>query len=124
MTAELALCIGLMIAALPVSKSVAAHYAVFGLANFALLGVTYADASFLAILFAALAVSDALIILAGGRRILLVSAAAAALLCIESIINMDWLLSRITYLSIAVNAAIAGSLAKELLQWMTGKYGR
>lgn len=124
MTAELALCVGFMIAALPVSKSVAAHYAVFGLANFALLGVTSADASFLAILFAALAASDALLILAGGRRILLVSACASALLCMESIINMDWLLSRVSYLSIAVNTAIAGSLAKELIQWMSGRYGR
>lgn len=124
MTAELVLCIVFMIAAYPVSKSVAAHYFVFGMANFALLGVTSADASFLALLFAAFAATDALLVLAGGRRVLLISALLSVLLCIESIINMDWLLSRITYLSIAVNAAIAGSLAGELLQWMNGKYGR
>lgn len=124
MTAELGLCIAFMIVAFPTSKSVAAHYLVFGVVNFAMLGVTSADASFLAALFAVLFAADAILVLAGGRRILLLSAAASAFLCIESLLNMDWLLSRVTYLSIAVNTAIAASLAKELIRWMNGRRGR
>lgn len=124
MTIELALCIAFMILALPVSKSVALHYAAFGAMNLMLIDTTIMDASVLALMFAALAVTDAVIILNGGRKILLISAIASAALCLESIMNMDWLLSRVTYLSIAVNTAIAGSLAKEFTQWMRGRYGR
>lgn len=124
MTIELALCIAFMILALPVSRSVALHYAIFGAMNLMLIGTTTLDASALALMFAALAIADATIILNGGRKILLISAIASAALCLESIINMDWLLSRVTYLSIAVNTAIAGSLAREFTQWMRGRYGR
>ncbi len=124
MTIELGLCIAFMIAAYPVSKSVAAHYAVFGLMNLAMLGTTVADSSALAVMFAVLLAADALLILAGGRKVLLIGAIASALLCLESIANMDWLLSRITYLSAAVNTAIAASLAKEFVLWMRGSYGR
>lgn len=124
MTIELGLCIVFMIAAYPVSKSVAAHYAVFAVMNLAALGTTIADSSVLAMMFAALVAADALLILAGGRKVLLVTAIASALLCLESIANMDWLLSRITYLSAAVNTAIAASLAKEFVLWMRGSYGR
>lgn len=124
MTIELALCLVFMILALPVSRSVALHYAAFGAMNLMLIGTTIMDASVLALMFAALAVADAVIILNGGRKILLISAIASVALCLESIMNMDWLLSRVTYLSIAVNTAIAGSLAKEFTQWMRGRYGR
>lgn len=124
MTIELGLCVAFMIVAFPVSKSVAAHYAAFGMANFFMLGVTYADSSALALLFISLLAADAILVVAGGRKVLLVSAAASALLCLESIANMDWLLSRVTYLSAAVNTAIAASLAKEFILWMRGKYGR
>ncbi len=124
MTIELGLCIGFMIAAYPVSKSVAAHYAVFALMNLATLGVATADSSFLALIFAILLAADAMLIICGGRKVLLVSAIASSLLCLESIANMDWLLSRITYLSAAVNTAIAASLAKEFVLWMRGSYGR
>lgn len=124
MTIELGLCIAFMIAALPVSKSVAMHYAAFGMANLLMLGVTYADTSVLALLFLSLLAADVVLLVAGGRKVLLVSAAASALLCLESIANLDWLLSRVTYLSAAVNTAIAASLAKELTLWMRGKYGR
>lgn len=124
MTIELGLCLIFMIAASPVSKSVAVHYALFALVNVAMLGTSTADSSLLAMMFAALLIGDALIVLAGGRRILLISIAASALLCIESIANMDWLLSRVTYLSAAVNTAIAASLAKEFTLWMRGRYGR
>lgn len=124
MTIELALCIVFMILAFPVSRSVALHYAAFGAMNLMLIGTTIMDASVLALMFAALAVADAIIILNGGRKILLISAVASIALCLESIMNMDWLLSRVTYLSIAVNTAIAGSLAKEFTQWMRGRYGR
>lgn len=124
MTIELGLCIAFMIAALPVSKSVAAHYALFAMVNFMMLGTDTAGTSLLAMMFATLLVGDILLILAGGRMILLVSALASIALCIESIANMDWLLSRVTYLSAAVNTAIAASLAKEFTLWMRGRYGR
>lgn len=124
MTIELGLCVAFMIVAFPVSKSVAVHYAAFGMANFFMLGVTYADSSALAILFLSLLAADAILVVVGGRKVLIVSAAASALLCLESIANMDWLLSRVTYLSAAVNTAIAASLAKEFILWMRGKYGR
>lgn len=124
MTIELALCLVFMILALPVSSSVALHYAVFAAMNLMLIGTTILDSSALSLMFAALFVADAVIVMNGGRKILLICAAASAALCLESIMNMDWLLSRVTYLSIAVNTAIAGSLAKEFVQWMNGKYGR
>jgi hypothetical protein len=124
MTIELALCIVLMLLAFPVSRSIAAHYLLFASANLALLDVTYADSSFLAILFALLAAMDTILFMAAGRKVLLISSAVSALLCLESIMNMDWLLSHVTYLSVAVNAAIAGVLAKEYLNWTHGKYGR
>lgn len=124
MTIELGLCIAFMLAAIPVSKSIAVHYAAFGLANFLMLGVTYADTSALALLFASLMAVDAILIIAGGRKVLLVSLTASAALCIESIMNMDWLLSHVTYLSAAVNTVIAGVLAKEYLNWTNGKLGR
>lgn len=124
MTIELGLCLIFMIAALPVSKSVAAHYALFAAVNFMMLGAETADTSLLAMMFATLMIGDILLILAGGRMILLVSATASIALCIESIANMDWLLSRVTYLSAAVNTAIAASLAKEFTLWMRGRYGR
>lgn len=124
MTIELGLCIAFMLAAIPVSKSIAVHYAAFGLANFLMRGVTYADTSALALLFASLMAVDAILIIAGGRKVLLVSLTASAALCIESIMNMDWLLSHVTYLSAAVNTAIAGVLAKEYLNWTSGKLGR
>lgn len=124
MTIELGLCIALMIAAYPVSRSVALHFAAFGMVNLSMLGVSSVDASALALLFALLAAIDALLVISGGRKVLLISAAVSAALCIESIANMDWLLSRITYLSIAVNAAIVGSMVKESCRWMRGNYGR
>ena len=124
MTIELGLCIAFMIAAFPVSKSVAAHYAAFGLMNFFMLGITSADSSFLALLFGALLAFDVLLILAGGRRVLLISAIASIALCIESIFNSDWLLSHVTYLSAAVNTVIAAHMVKEYVKWMGGKFGR
>lgn len=124
MTIELGLCVVFMIAAYPVSKSVAAHYSVFGLMNLAMLGTTVADSSALAMMFAVLLAADVMLIICGGRKVILISAIASALLCLESIANMDWLLSRITYLSAAVNTAIAASLAKEFVLWMRGSYGR
>jgi hypothetical protein len=124
MTIELALCIVFMFAAFPVSRSVAAHYFVFAFVNLALAGVCEVDASLLAMIFAILACADALLVMMGGRKILLVSGIASGLLCIESIANQDWLLSHVTYLSVATNAVIAASLAKEFSVWMRGKLGR
>lgn len=124
MTIELGLCIAFMIAAYPVSKSVAVHYAAFAGINFLMLGVEYVDTSALALLFCAILAIDVILVISGGRKILLVSAIASVFLCIESIANMDWLLSRVTYLSAAVNTAIAASLAKEFILWMRGRYGR
>lgn len=121
MTIELALCCLLLLVALPVSKSIAAHYLAFALVNLALLGVEFADSSFLSLMFVTLAVVDALLVIAGGRSILLLSAAASSALAIESMIDMDWLLSRATYLSIAVNAAIAACLSKGYGSWTSGK---
>jgi hypothetical protein len=124
MTVELALCIALMLLAFPVSRSIAVHYFIFAVANLALLGYEAFDSSLLAILFALLAAMDTILFMAAGRKVLLISAFASALLCLESIMNMDWLLSHVTYLSVAVNAAIAGVLAREYLNWTHGKYGR
>lgn len=124
MTIELILCIALALLAFPVSKSISVHYAIFAGANLALLGVQEAGASFLAILFAALAIADAVIVLAGGRMVLLVSAAASFALSLESVINQDWLLGHVSVISIVVNAMIAACMAREYLAWMNGKLVR
>lgn len=124
MAIELVLCIVFMFAAFPVSRSVAAHYFVFAFVNLALVGVSEVDASLLAIIFAILAAADVVLVLAGGRMVLVVPALASSLLSLESIANQDWLLSHVTYLSVATNAVIAASLAKEFSVWMRGKLGR
>lgn len=124
MTIELILCIAAFMLALPMSRSIAAHYAAFALVNLALLGVQYADSSLLALVFAGLAAADVLLIIAGGRRILLLPALASVALSIESMLNMDFLLNHISYLSVAVNAVIGATLAREYVRWMDGKYGR
>jgi hypothetical protein len=121
MTIELGLCIAFMVAAFPVSKSVAAHYAAFGMANFLMLGVTSADTSALALLFCALLAVDVVLILAGGRKILVVPALASAVLAVESMLNMDYLLNQTSYISAAVNAVIGGTLSREYWKWMNGK---
>lgn len=124
MTAELVLCIAAFVVALPMSRSIAAHYAAFALVNLVFAGVHYADSSLLAMVFAALAIADVLLIISGGRRILLLPALASSALSIESMLNMDSLLNHISYLSVAVNAVIGATLAREYLRWMDGKYGR
>lgn len=121
MTIELMLCIAFLLAALPVSKSIAIHYLAFTLANLALSGIGSADSSLLAMLFATLAMFDAVLVLAGGRKVLLLSAAASSSLCIESIMNMDWLLSHVTTVSVIVNATIAVYLAKRYWVWTNGR---
>ena len=121
MTIELALCILFAVLALPMSKSIAAHYVLFAGANLSLLGHEYADTSILALVFVLLAVADAMIFMWGGRAILLLSAAASAALAIESMLGMDWLLTRVTYLSAVVNAAFAIYLAREYWIWTNGK---
>lgn len=124
MTTELALCLAFAVAAFPVSRSIAVHYAIFASVNLALLGITEMDSSLLALLFAALAAVDSFLVLAGGRKILIASAFASASLSIESMLNLDWLLLHVGYVSAAVNSAIALSLAKEFVQWMRRNYGR
>lgn len=124
MTIELVLCIVFFLVALPVSRGIAGHYLAFAAGNFAFLDVQYADSSLLAILFAALFTIDALLVIGGASRILLVSAIACAALSIESMLNMDFLLNHSTYISIAVNAVIGATLAREYVRWMDGKYGR
>ena len=121
MNIELMLCIAFLLAALPVSKSIAAHYLGFTLANVALGGISSADSSLLAMLFATLAMFDAVLVLSGGRKVLLLAAATSAALCIESIMNADWLLSHVTTVSVIVNAAIAVSLAKGYRVWTNGR---
>ena len=124
MTIELALCVVMMAVAFPKSRSIAAHYFALVLVNVAFWGVTSADSSVLAIMFAALAVVDCLLIMMGGRMVLIIPALASFALCVESIANGDWLLSQVTYISAAVNAAIAACLAWEYRAWMRGKFGR
>lgn len=121
MTIELALCLIFIVIAAPVSKSIAAHYAIFAIANISLLGHAEADESILVLTFILLAVADAGLFMSGGRAILLLSAAASAALGIESMLSVSWLLDRITYLSAAVNAAIAIYLAREYWIWTHGK---
>lgn len=124
MTAELMLCIAALAVALPMSRSIAAHYAAFALANLALIDVQYADSSILAMAFAGLTAADVLLIIAGGSRILLLPALASSALSIESMLNMDFLLNHISTISIALNAIIGVTLAREYVRWMDGKYGR
>lgn len=121
MTIELFLCLAFMIFAYPMSKSIAVHY--FGLVvlNLAAIGVESADSSLLALTFAILAIIDVALVIAGGRSVLLISAAVSLLLCLESMLNMDWLLSHGTYTNAAVNAVIAASLIKGFINWTHGK---
>jgi hypothetical protein len=121
MTVELALCLILVFAAFPVSRSISAHYFLFAAVNGAMLGFTSFDASLLALVFMALAIADATLFLFGGRAILLISAAVSSLLCFESMLNMDWLLSQSTYINAAVNAVIVASLIKGKRNWTRGK---
>ena len=124
MTIELVLCIVMMVVAFPKSRSIAAHYFALLLVNVAFWGITSADSSILAITFAGVAVADCILIMLGGRLILVIPALASFALCVESIANGDWLLSQVTYISAAVNAAIAACLAWEYRAWMRGKFGR
>lgn len=117
MTIELGLCLFFMIVAIPVSRSIAAHYLLFAIVNVSMLGFTSADTSLLAALFVSLAVADALLFMWGGRKILLLPAATSAILAIESMLNMDWLLSNIVTINAALNAIIAANLVKGYLHW-------
>lgn len=121
MTAELGLCLMFMVVALPASRSIAAHYLVFAVANLATLGVTEMDSSILSMMFVVLAVADAVLFLYGGRAVLLISAAASSALAIESMLNMDWLLNNVANLSAAINAIIAANLIQGYLHWTHGK---
>lgn len=121
MTIELALCIILAIGAFPLSKSVSAHYALFAAVNGAMLGFTEFDSSLLAIMFMCLAVSDAALFVLSNRYVLLLSAIVSTILCIESMLNMDWLLRHSTYLNAVVNAVIVASLIKGKRHWTRGR---
>lgn len=121
MTIELALCLILAFAAYPVSRSISAHYFIFAGMNGVMLGFVTFDTSLLAIVFMFLAVADAILVLSGGRPALLISAATSSILCFESMLNMDWLLSQSTYINAAVNATIVASLIKGTLHWTHGK---
>lgn len=118
MTVELGLCLFFLVVAIPVSRSIAVHYLLFAAVNVALLGFSSADTSLLAALFVSLSIADALLFMWGGRPILLLPAAASAILAIESMLNMDWLLSHIVTINAAVNAIIAANLVKGYLHWM------
>lgn len=124
MSAELILCIAFLLIALPISWSIAVHYAAFALANAALYGAHSADSSLLTILFAGLFATDVMLVIAGGSRSLLLCALASAALAIESMMNFDFLLNHTTYISVTVNAVIGGTLAREYVQWTRGKFGR
>lgn len=117
MTIELGLCIFFLLVALPVSRSIAAHYMLLVVVNIALLGVTSADTSLLAALFVSFAIADSLLFMWGGRKILLLPAATSAILAIESMLNMDWLLCNIVTINAALNAIIAANLVKGYLHW-------
>lgn len=121
---ELALCVVCMLLAYPVSKSIAAHYAVFAWINLMFLGVEYADSSLLAMVFATLVVADVILWCLSRRLPLLISASASVALSLESVGNGDWLLSHVVWLSIATNAVIFASVGKEYFAWMHGKYSR
>lgn len=117
MTAELGLCLFFLVVAIPVSRSIAAHYLLLVAVNIALLGFSSADTSLLAVLFVSLAIADALLFMWGGRPILLMTAAVSAILAIESMLNMDYLLTNIVTINAAVNAIIAANLVKGYLHW-------
>lgn len=121
MSIELILCIGSALAALPASRSIAAHYVVLSITNAAMAGQEYADASLLAALFVLLAIGDAFLVIAGGRMILLLSAAVSAILAIESMLNQSFLLDHITYVSAALNAVFWVYLAREYWGWMRSR---
>jgi hypothetical protein len=121
MTIELALCLLLMLVALPVSLEITIHYLVFSAVNAAFLGIAYADSSLLAMTFGAMALLDICLFLVSRRYVLLVSGIAMLALSCESIGNGDWLLNNSTYLSVATNALIVGSLIKEYVAWMRGR---
>lgn len=121
MTIELALCLILAFAAYPVSRSISAHYFIFAAVNGAMLGFTAADTSMLALVFMLLAASDIILALLGGRKILLLSAATSSLLCFESMMNMDWLLSHSTYINAILNSTIVVCLVKGKFNWTHGK---
>lgn len=121
MTIELALCLILAFAAYPVSRSISAHYFIFAAVNGAMLGFTTFDASLLVLVFMLLAISDSVLVALGGRAILLLSAAISSLLCFESMLNMDRLLSHITYINAVLNAVIVVSMVKGKINWTHGK---
>lgn len=121
MTIELALCLLFAVFAFPVSRSISAHYLMFAVVNYALLGFEFADSSLLAMLFVFMAVVDSSLVIAGGRMVLLISAAASASLAIEAMLNLSWLLDHSTYLSAAVNAVIGVYLAREYWLWTKSK---
>lgn len=121
MTIELFLCLVFMFAAYPVSKSISAHYLLFTGLNILAMGVEAADSSLLALNLALLTISDVLLVIAGGHKVLLISALASVALCIESMLNMDWLLSQSTYINAAVNAVIAAILVKGFMNWTHGR---
>lgn len=118
MTIELALCLIMLVAAAPVSRSIAAHYAVFAVANAAMIGVSEVDSSLLAMFFTALAAADITIMLAGGRIELAVSAIVSASLALEQVVDGDWLLSQIVMLSAIANVALVSRIAVEYREWM------
>ena len=121
MTIELALCLILAFASYPLSRSISAHYFLFAAVNGAMLGLTTFDSSLLVLVFMLLAVADSILFLCAGRKAILVPAAMSAALAIESMINMDWLLSHITYINAVVNAVIVASLIKGKRHWTRGK---
>lgn len=121
MTTELALCLLALAISLPVSKSIMLHYAAMAWLNLLFLGYEFADSSILAIAFGAIAAIDTLLVLMGGRWVLLFSAVTMLALSFESIGNGDWLLEHSTYLSIATNTLILGTVAREYVAWIYGR---
>jgi hypothetical protein len=124
MTIEFILCALMAVIALPASRAIAIHYAVYAGVNLMYFGVEYADASLLALTFSVLAAIDGLLFSRYWSPALLVSAIAAAALSIESMFNKDWLLSHVGYISAAVNAVIVLYLAREYKRWTMGRFGR
>lgn len=121
MSIELILCIVFGVAALPVSRSIAAHYVVLAITNAAMAGNEYADASLLAALFVLLAIGDAFLVIAGGRMVLLLSASVSSALAVESMLNQSFLLDHITYVSAALNSVFGLYLAREYRGWMRSR---
>ncbi len=124
MTFELLACLALMIVAMPLSRDIAAHFAMFALANVMLLGVEYADGSVLAMMFAALAIGDFLLASIKKRASLYLSAVVMVALSFESVNNGDLLLSNAIYLSALINGCICIGMYKELSAWMAGRSQR